>query len=93
AIKARLPRSAIARMVSNVALDGLIGVIPFLGDAFDMVFKANTRNVQIFREAVRGRYEPVKDSSFTAGVAIVFLLLLALPVVVIVLLIRTVGWM
>lgn len=93
AIKARLPRSAIARMVSNVALDGLIGAIPFLGDAFDMVFKANTRNVQIFREAVRGRYEPVKDSSFTAGVAIVFFLLLAVPVLVIVLLIRTIGWL
>ena len=91
AIKARLPRSAIARMVSNVALDGLIGAIPFLGDAFDMVFKANTRNVQIFREAVRGRYEPVKDSSFTAGVAIVFLLLLAVPVVVIVLVVRAFG--
>jgi hypothetical protein len=91
AIKARLPRSAIARMVSNVALDGLVGAIPFLGDAFDMVFKANTRNVQIFREAVRGRHEPVKDSTFTAGVALVFLLLLAVPVVVILLLIRAVG--
>jgi uncharacterized protein DUF4112 len=91
AIKARLPRSAIARMVANVAVDGLFGAVPFLGDVFDMVFKANTRNVEIFREAVRGRYEPVRDSSFAAGVAIAFLLILAVPILLIVLLIRAFG--
>ncbi len=89
AIKARLPRSAIARMVSNVALDGLIGAIPFLGDAFDMVFKANTRNVQIFREAMAGHRAPARDSLFVAGVFLAILLILAVPVAVLALLLRS----
>jgi len=88
AIRARLPRSAIARMVANVAVDGLVGAVPILGDVFDAAFKSNTRNVQIFREAVRGRYEPVKDSSFAVGVAAVLLLILAVPVVLLVLLVK-----
>lgn len=88
AIRARLPRSAIARMVANVAVDGLVGAVPFLGDLFDAAFKSNTRNVQIFREAIRGRYEPVKDSGFAVGVAVAFLLILAVPVALLVLLVK-----
>jgi hypothetical protein len=91
AVRAGLPKSVIARMVANVAVDGVTGLVPFLGDLFDVAYKANTRNVQIFREAVRGRYQPVQDSSFAVGVAVVFLLILALPVVAIILLIRAVG--
>ena len=37
-------------MVGNVALDGLVGLIPFAGDAFDAVFKANIRNMRILRD-------------------------------------------
>jgi Domain of unknown function (DUF4112) len=44
------PKTLIARMVGNVALDGLVGLIPFAGDAFDAVFKANIRNVRLLRE-------------------------------------------
>jgi hypothetical protein len=33
-----------------VALDGLVGLIPFAGDAFDAVFKANVRNVKLLRD-------------------------------------------
>jgi hypothetical protein len=91
AIRARLPRSAIGRMVANVAIDGLVGAVPFLGDLFDVVFKANTRNVQIFREAMAGRRAPARDATFVAGVAIALLLVLAIPVALVVLLLRTLG--
>lgn len=89
AIRAGLPRSAIARMVANVAIDGLVGAVPFLGDVFDIAFKANTRNVRIFREAVQGRSRPVRDSTFVVGVVVAFLLILAIPVMGIVLLLRS----
>jgi hypothetical protein len=91
AVRARLPKSAISRMVANVAIDGVTGLVPLLGDLFDVAYKSNTRNVQIFREAVRGRYEPVKDSSFAVGVAVLFLLMIALPVLAIILVIRAFG--
>jgi hypothetical protein len=87
-VRAGLPRSAIARMVANVAVDGVIGAIPFLGDVFDMTFKANTRNVEIYREALRGGRSRSKDSLFVTGVILAFVALLAIPILVIVLLLR-----
>ena len=40
-------RSILARMVFNVALEGLVGMIPFAGDVFDAAYKANQRNVRL----------------------------------------------
>jgi hypothetical protein len=87
-VRARLPRSAIARMVTNVAVDGVIGAIPFLGDFFDMTFKANTRNVEIYRQALRGGRSRSRDSLFVAGVVLAFAALLAIPIIVLVLLLQ-----
>ena len=38
-----------ARMLSNVAVDGAVGLVPVAGDAFDVMFRANVRNVRMFR--------------------------------------------
>ena len=43
------PWHVTARMVGNVALDGAIGLVPVLGDAFDVVFRANVRNLRLLR--------------------------------------------
>jgi hypothetical protein len=48
-----LPRWKIARMIGNVAIDTAIGAIPFAGDAFDMVFKANMRNLRIVNQHLK----------------------------------------
>jgi len=32
-----------------VALDGLVGMVPLAGDAFDVLFRANVRNVRLLR--------------------------------------------
>jgi len=42
-------RWLVARMVSNVAIDLLIGSIPIVGDAFDLFFRANRRNVRLLQ--------------------------------------------
>jgi hypothetical protein len=44
-----LPRIVVARMLVNSAIDLVVGVIPFAGDAFDLWFKANTRNLDLAR--------------------------------------------
>jgi hypothetical protein len=44
-----LPRIAVMRMLVNSVIDIAIGAIPFLGDAFDLWFKANTRNLGVMR--------------------------------------------
>ena len=37
-------------MIGNVAVDTTIGAIPLAGDMFDVVFKANRRNLAILRK-------------------------------------------
>jgi hypothetical protein len=45
-----VPRTLFARMIGNVMLEGLVGVVPFAGDAFDVFFRANRRNVALLRQ-------------------------------------------
>jgi predicted signal transduction protein with EAL and GGDEF domain len=44
------PRHLIARMIGNVALDGVIGAVPLVGDLFDTVWRANIRNMRLLRQ-------------------------------------------
>jgi hypothetical protein len=38
-----------ARMLGNVAIQGVAGTVPLAGDAFDVMFRANVRNVRLLR--------------------------------------------
>ncbi len=49
----RVPKAVAARMAGNVLLDVAVGVIPILGDLFDVAFKANTRNLHLLRDYER----------------------------------------
>ena len=44
------PKHVVARMLGNVALDGVVGLVPFVGDAFDVVFRANIRNMRLLKK-------------------------------------------
>jgi hypothetical protein len=44
-----LPRIVVMRMLTVSAVDFVIGSIPLIGDAFDLWFKANTRNLGLLR--------------------------------------------
>jgi hypothetical protein len=54
-IRFGLSRFALWRMMGNVAIDGLVGAVPLLGDAFDVAFRANRRNVRILRNQLAKR--------------------------------------
>ena len=43
------PRWLIARMMANTLLDTTIGAVPVLGDAFDVMFRSNMRNMALLR--------------------------------------------
>ena len=47
AARLRAPFSVLARMLLNVAIEGLIGLVPLAGDVFDAAWKANQRNVSL----------------------------------------------
>ncbi len=82
AIALRIPKPAIARMVLNVVIDAVVGAIPFLGDAFDFAFKANTKNLRILRESLAGTRRSGRDWLFLILVALVLAACLLVPVVV-----------
>ncbi len=42
-----LRKRILLRMLGNVALEGLVGTFPVLGDVFDAVWKANMRNLRL----------------------------------------------
>ena len=44
-----LPVSTVLRMVGNVALETVVGAVPIVGDIFDIVWKANIRNMALLR--------------------------------------------
>ena len=47
AIRLGAPRATLARIASNIAIDALVGAVPVLGDVFDIVWKANLKNVEL----------------------------------------------
>src|SRR3954465_4741744 len=76
AVQAGIPRIAVARMMTNIAIDTLIGAIPVLGDAFDFAFKANMKNLRIYEQSLNaGRADSARHWGFFialfAGVATV----------------------
>ena len=57
----KVPKPIAARMAANVLLDIAVGSIPLVGDAFDVAFKANTRNLQLLTDVAKQRmlHKPV----------------------------------
>lgn len=47
AIRLRAPRATLARIALNITIDAVIGAVPLLGDVFDVIWKANLRNVAL----------------------------------------------
>src|SRR5579871_5091873 len=86
----RAPKALLARMILNLAADAAGGAIPIVGDIWDFVFKAHARNLALLRTrsragAVHGHWT---DALIVAGAVLVLLAAFALPVVLMVLLVR-----
>ncbi|AKM08096.1 DUF4112 domain-containing protein [Pelagerythrobacter marensis] len=45
-----LPKWKLWRMAGNIVFDTALGAVPVAGDAFDLVFRSNTRNLKIVRK-------------------------------------------
>ena len=42
-----IPKHKLAKMLGNIGLDFAVGAVPLLGDVFDVMFKANRRNLEV----------------------------------------------
>lgn len=54
AIRLRAPWTVLGRMLFNLWLDGVLGSVPVVGDAFDFYFKANRRNLALLQRHAAG---------------------------------------
>jgi hypothetical protein len=89
AIQLGVPRVTIARMMVNVGIEGIAGSLPFIGDFFDVVFKANLRNYEILKSHLaQPRRQSRLDWLFLMGTALLVVIAVALPVIVLAALIR-----
>lgn len=81
-------KTTIVRMIINLVIDGVVGSLPIVGDLFDIVWKANLRNIAIIESELL-KNAPLKSSKvFVAGSAIALVLVLAVIFSLLVLLMR-----
>ena len=86
-----VPYVTLARMGVNLALDVLIGAIPFLGDAFDIAWKANRRNYKLLvRHIEQPRRHTWKDWLFLLSLIAILAAIFMVPLL---LLAWTLDWL
>ena len=77
------PLITILRMVVNVGIEVLVGMVPVLGDMFDIAWRANRRNYHLLeRTLLTGRRDTWRDWLFMGLLALGLMTLALLPFVV-----------
>lgn len=88
ALRRRVPRIVIARMLLNIMVDVIGGVLPGVGDLFDVLWRSNRRNLTLLE-----RYEGQGPAKASWGDYAVVGLGLLLSVAVVVVPIVTLVWL
>lgn len=77
AVRIGVSKAVFFRMVLNVLVETAVGTVPFVGDLFDMAFKANERNVSLLEQYLDAPQETARTSrTIAASVAVAFLIVL-----------------
>jgi hypothetical protein len=59
------PVHLLVRMVANIAIDGIVGSAPLAGDIFDVMWRANRRNMTLLYDHLRRQGEFARPVSGT----------------------------
>jgi hypothetical protein len=62
--KVKASRRVQAKMIVNMLIEFFGGLLPIIGDAFDAIFKANTRNTELLRAWLHEQLETVPRQPF-----------------------------
>lgn len=72
-----VPKITLLRMALNIAIDYLIGFIPFLGDVLDLFWRSNEMNIRLIKtRATSDHAGTTADYLFVGGIVIALLLML-----------------
>ena len=92
AVRLGASREVLLRMVGNVALETMVGAVPFLGDVFDAAWRANTRNVRLIEEHLAAPTTARRASrAWVIGVGVLLVALLVLVTTLAVLTLRALA--
>lgn len=58
AVQYRVPFVILVRIALNILADFLIGLVPLVGDASDIFFRSNRRNIELLRTHLNGAGRP-----------------------------------
>ena len=83
-MKMGAPPQIIARLAVNIAIDFTIGSIPIIGDLFDLVWKANKKNVELIEETTLLNEETNKINYLIVAMLIVGLIAIILATLAII---------
>lgn len=75
----------VTRMLGNVALETVVGLVPLVGDVFDVVWKANARNLAILGDTLE-RNDVVRDPTQVVRLASVLIVVVMLALLAVTLL-------
>lgn len=78
AIRRRVSSVVIARMLLNLAIDMVVGVVPIVGDIADIAFQANRKNLALLEARPVGGKAHVSDWAVLIAVAAGFTAVLVL---------------
>ena len=85
-------RSVLLRMALNVAIEGIVGLVPFAGDVFDAAWKANRRNVRLLDQWLAQPQHAQRASlALVAGLAAGLMALVVIALLLMVLALRWLG--
>ena len=71
-------RAILARMAFNVAVEGVIGIVPLVGDVFDAAWKANQKNVRLLNAWAERPHQTRRASRlFLGGLTLALLVFFA----------------
>ena len=85
ALRERVPTVVLLRMCINILIDTIFGAVPFVGDAFDVVWRSNRRNMDLI---AKYRDDPKAEPSWVdyllVGLGVVLAIAsIVLPIVIV----------
>jgi ascorbate-specific PTS system EIIC-type component UlaA len=80
ALRLRVPKVIVGRMLLNIGTDLVVGAVPVLGDLFDAAFKANLKNMALLEAYGQPGATPRPSDYLLVGAALVLIVaLMAVP--------------
>ena len=71
------PGPLLLRMTGNILVETILGAVPFLGDVFDFMWQANSRNLRLLQESHASHWRPRSLRAVWIPLLVITLLVLA----------------